>query len=134
MLAWLRQQNEEKLFLPAVVFWEIEAGLEMTCLSNPPRVAALEAWLRELERFPRIVSMDASAFREWARLTHNRSSDLTFDAMIAAMADIHGLTVATRNVRDFVKFPVAVVNPFEFPQSDAGRGPAQPHIPAPRLS
>jgi predicted nucleic acid-binding protein len=33
--------------------------------------------------------------------------------MIAAMAHVHGLTVATRNVRDFANFKVEVVNPFE---------------------
>jgi predicted nucleic acid-binding protein len=43
-----------------------------------------------------------------------QAPELTFDAMIAATAQVHGLTVATRNVRDFAHFPAAVVNPFDF--------------------
>ena len=51
-------------------------------------------------------------FREWARLIHGKSRDLTEDAMIAATARIHGMAVVTRNVRDFVRFGVQVFDPF----------------------
>ena len=43
---------------------------------------------------------------------HRRSSILNADAMIAATAIVHGLTVVTRNVRDFEQFGVALLNPF----------------------
>ncbi len=48
---------------------------------------------------------------------HGKSSDLTEDAMIAAIAITNGLTVATRNTKDFVHFGIAVVNPFLFKQT-----------------
>jgi len=44
--------------------------------------------------------MDAACFREYARLMHRRSDTLGEDAMMAATARVHGLTVATRNERD----------------------------------
>jgi len=56
--------------------------------------------------------MDAACFREYARLMHRRSDTLGEDAMIAATARVHALTVATRNERDFKSFNVPVVNPF----------------------
>jgi predicted nucleic acid-binding protein len=57
--------------------------------------------------------MDAACFREYARLMHHRSDTLGEDAMIAATARVHALTVATRNERDFARFDVAVLNPFK---------------------
>jgi len=56
--------------------------------------------------------MDAKAFRAWARLMHRRSDTLYEDAMIAATATVHHLTVVTRNVADFAGFGVELLNPF----------------------
>jgi predicted nucleic acid-binding protein len=44
---------------------------------------------------------------------HRQSDTVSEDAMIAACALVHKLTVATRNVGDFVRFDVALINPFE---------------------
>jgi toxin FitB len=60
-----------------------------------------------------ILSMDARTFRSWARLMHRKPDRLIEDAMIAATAAIHGLTVVTRNVRDFDGLGVAAFNPFD---------------------
>ncbi len=60
-----------------------------------------------------VLPMDAFAFREWARLMYKRSDAISDDAMIAATAIVHRLTVATRNVRDFERLGVEFENPFE---------------------
>jgi predicted nucleic acid-binding protein len=57
--------------------------------------------------------MDARTFRSWARLVHRKPDRLVEDAMIAATATVHGLTVVTRNVRDFDRLGVAAFNPFD---------------------
>jgi hypothetical protein len=57
--------------------------------------------------------MDAATFRTSAKLMHRRSDDLFEDAMIAATARVYGLTVVTRNVKDFREFGVELLNPYE---------------------
>ncbi|WP_414708859.1 PIN domain-containing protein [Roseateles sp.] len=59
-----------------------------------------------------VLPMDASAFRAWARLMHRKSDTLYEDAMIAATAQVHGLTVATRNVANFKALGMEVFDPF----------------------
>jgi toxin FitB len=58
--------------------------------------------------------MDGRVFREWARLMADSPAQLA--AMIAATARVHGLTVVTRNVRDFKSFDVPVLDPFTHPK------------------
>ena len=57
--------------------------------------------------------MDGPAFRAWARLMHRKSDTLYEDAMIAATAKVHGLTVVTRSVADFKALGVPPLNPFK---------------------
>jgi len=87
--------------------------VELTRRQDPVKANEIEAWAAQLERTSHVLSMDAACFREYARLTQRRSDTLGEDAMIAATARVHGLTVATRNERDFAHFDVAVLNPFK---------------------
>jgi predicted nucleic acid-binding protein len=57
--------------------------------------------------------MDGPTFRRWAQLMHRQPPDLISDAMIAATALVHNLTVVTRNVRDFERLGLTAINPFE---------------------
>ena len=60
-------------------------------------------------------------FRRWAKLTHRQSSTVYEDAMIAVTALVHDLTVVTRNVRDFSRFDVRVLNPVPGKRPPKGR-------------
>lgn len=113
VVEWVQGIRSEEMFLSAVTIGEIQAGIEITREQDPAKADELEAWLEEqvLGGFD-ILSMDAVAWREWARLTHRRSDTLLQDAMIAAIARVHRLTVVTRNVRDFKLFDVPVLDPF----------------------
>lgn len=113
VLAWIADIPSENLRLSALTVGEIQAGIELTREQDPAKAQVLEQWLDEVEMSFAVLPMDAEVFRVWARLKHRRSDTLVEDAMIAATALVHGLTVATRNVRDFEGFGVALINPFE---------------------
>jgi predicted nucleic acid-binding protein len=116
VLEWVRAADETDLHLSAVTLGELQAGIELTRAQAPEKAAELQRWLDALEVQYAVLPMDARTFREWARLMHRRSDTLYEDAMIAATARIHGLTVVTRNVADFRAFDVPLLNPFETPR------------------
>ena len=112
ILHWIRGVSAEQLFLSAVTIGEIQAGIEITREQDAVKAGELEAWLNRVLATYQILPVDAAAFREWAKQMHRRSNTLLQDAMIAAVAMVHRLTVVTRNVRDFEHFGVQIVNPF----------------------
>jgi toxin FitB len=113
VVAWLESAREEDLHLSAVTIGEIQAGIEITREQDQAKAAEIEAWLEQVAETYNILSMDARTFRSWARLVHRKPDRLVEDAMIAATASVHGLTVVTRNVRDFDRLGVAAFNPFD---------------------
>ena len=112
-IAWLRDVRDEDLHVSAVTIGEIQSGIEITREQDDAKAAEIEAWLEQVTETYNVISMDARAFRSWARLMHRRTDDLIEDAMIAATAAVHNLTVVTRNVRDFEVFNVPTLNPFD---------------------
>ncbi len=102
-----------RTYLSAVTIGEIQAGVEITREQDQDKAEEIEAWLEQVAETYNVMSMDARTFRSWARLMHGRSDQLIEDAMIAATAAIHGLTIVTRNVRDFQAFGVRTFNPFD---------------------
>ena len=98
---------------------EIQAGIELTRGQNPAKAAEIEQWLDQVSCTYNILPMDGAAFRCWAQLMQRQSDTLYEDAMIAAIAKVHKLTVVTRNVADFSRFEVALINPFSATDSQA---------------
>ena len=112
VLAWLESLDDAQLYLSAVSLGEIQAGIELTREQDPSKASEIEVWLELVAVSYNVLSMDAATFRAWARLMHRKSDTLYEDAMIAATAKVHGLTVATRNVADFNALGLEVFNPF----------------------
>lgn len=112
VVAWLQATPDADLHLSAVTIGELQAGVEITREQDPAKAAEIEAWVERVATTYNVLAMDAATLRRWARLMHRRADALIEDAMIAATADIHNLTVVTRNVRDFKQFGAATFNPF----------------------
>lgn len=112
VVAWLSGVEDARLHLSAVTIGEIQAGIELTREQDATKADELEAWLDQVAATWNVLPMDAPTFRKWARLMHRRSDTLYEDAMIAATAKQHGLTVVTRNTADYRGFRVPLLNPF----------------------
>jgi predicted nucleic acid-binding protein len=110
---WLRA-HEGNVVVDAIVLGELYAGI----LQHPAgrRRTELERWFESVIGALECVPWDGAVSRRWARLvvqlTRKGRSLPLLDSMITATALEHGLTVVTRNVRDFEETGVRVVDPF----------------------
>ena len=112
VVAWLEGVADAELHLSAVTLGEIQAGVLITREQDPAKAGEIEAWLELVAGTWNVLAADGRVFRAWARLMHRRSDELIEDALIAATAAVHGLTVVTRNLRDFEPFGVPTLDPF----------------------
>jgi hypothetical protein len=110
---WFAGLRDEEVCLSAVTLGELQEGIERARKRDPDKARAIELWVDQVERSYSILPMDTRCFRETARVMVDKQDDLYDDAMIAATARVNGLTVATRNERDFKHLGVEMLNPFE---------------------
>jgi hypothetical protein len=115
---WVSQVDEDAVFLSVVTFAELRHGIERLPASK--RRKQLDEWLRgELPlRFEqRILQVDGAVADEWARLVARHEAlgrpIHAMDALIAATAQVHALTLVTRNTSDFEASVKSVVNPWK---------------------
>ena len=116
VLAWIASTADDQLHLSAFTFAEIQAGIEITRDQDEAKAAQIEAWADSVASTYNILPMDVKTYRVWARLMHRQSDTLYDDAILAATAIVHRLTVVTRNVADFKPFEVPILNPFKTPR------------------
>ena len=113
VVAWIQSIEDKDLYLSAVTIGEIQAGIEITREQDVTKAVQIERWLDLVADTYNVLPMDSSVFRVWAKLMHRASETLYEDAMIAATAKVHHLTVVTRNVADFQGLGVKLLNPFD---------------------
>ena len=111
---WISSVADEEMYLSVLVVGEIRRGIDVIRRRDARKAAALEHWLRRLivDHGERLLPIDVAIADEWGRLSAARSSPVS-DTLLAATARVHGLTLATRNVRDIAWTGVSFVNPFE---------------------
>jgi toxin FitB len=117
LVNWLAAVDEDRIYLSVVTLAELRHGVER--LADGRRRARLEVWLdQELaERFVgRVLVVNGAIADAWGRLVARAEAAghrlSVMDGFIAATAQIHDLTLVTRNVKDFTASGVAVQNPW----------------------
>lgn len=112
--AWFAEQRPSELYVCVISILEIELGIARLERKDAAQAARLKEWLERdlLEVFERrLLSVDLAVARSAARM-HVPDPRPERDALIAAVALTHGLTVVTRNVSDFQHLGVTVLNPW----------------------
>jgi toxin FitB len=114
VVAWAGSIAAASIFLSAISILEIELGVLRIERKDSAQGKVLRAWIDEqvLPRFEgRILAVDTAVAQRCARL-HVPDPRAERDALIAATAMVHGLTVVTRDVADFEPMGVALLNPW----------------------
>jgi predicted nucleic acid-binding protein len=110
---WIESVDEAQLFLSVLVVGELRQGVERIRRRDPRSAARLHRWLEQLSELhaERILGVDLEIAYLWGWL--NVPDPLpVVDALLAATAIVHDLTLVTRNTRDVAKTGVRVLNPF----------------------
>lgn len=115
VLAWANSVATASLYLSAITIMELETGVLLVERRDSAQGAVLRSWLNThvLPAFSdRVLPVDTAVAQCCARL-HVPDPRSDRDALIAATALVHGMTVVTRNVEDFVATKVEILNPWE---------------------
>ena len=111
-MRWITGIEVDAIHTSVLCLGEIRRGVEKLPVGD--RRTAFERWLEiELPAFlgQRVLTIDDTVAQAWGRMSAHRTLALP-DALIGATALVYGLTVVTRNVRDFDGLGVSVVNPW----------------------
>ncbi len=116
-LRWLSKCSGDDLYCSAIVVAEILYGVEL--LPDGKRKGALQAGAERLFKVVlggRILPFDEQAARQFSRIASGRRSRgrpiAELDAQIAAIAQVHDASLATRNISDFEGCGVQLINPW----------------------
>ena len=110
---WFEEAASDELFISVLVLGEIRQGIERIRLRDAAQARALEKWLRWIsaEFADRVLSVDERVADQWGRLGVRQPVPV-LDALLAATAIAHDLTVVSRDEDGFRNTSVRVVNPF----------------------
>ncbi|HYI13879.1 MAG TPA: type II toxin-antitoxin system VapC family toxin [Thermomicrobiales bacterium] len=114
VVAWLTSVSSSDMFVSTMVIGELRRGVEMLHRRDLQRATALDQWLQELlnEYADRILPVTVEIAQEWGRMN---VPDLlpAVDAILAATAKIHRMTLVTRDTGRLAQYGVTILNPFE---------------------
>ncbi len=110
---WFEGTSAEELFVSVLVLGEIRQGIERIRRRDPAQAGALEKWLLWIatEFEDRLLPVDEAVADQWGRLGLEQPVPV-LDALLAATALVHGLTLVSRDEAGFRNTGVPVINPF----------------------
>ena len=112
--SWVMANDAALWALSVVTIGEIRTGIEEKRASDPAQARALESWLLELidETTERILPLSLESADTWGRISAGSPLPVA-DAIIAATALEHDLTLVTRNTADFKNTGLRILNPWK---------------------
>lgn len=113
VVAWLREQESDLLFVSALTLGEIALGAEARGRRDPTAGRSLSAWLASIRTTyeDRVLPITGEVAETWGRLGARRPLPVV-DGLLAATALVHRLTLVTRNVRDFDGLGLRLLDPW----------------------
>jgi predicted nucleic acid-binding protein len=113
--AWTENVDAADLFVSVITLMELELGVLLIERKDPTQGVRLRAWLERhvLPEFSRRTHPVDTAVAQCCARLHVPDKRGERDALIAATALVHGMTVVTRNVADFNATGAAIINPWE---------------------
>jgi hypothetical protein len=113
VLAFIEKSEESGLFVSVLTLGELRKGVEAKRRTDPLQASLLSAWVDGIETTfaDRFLPVDRRVASIWGEVAAGRSLPL-IDALLAATAFAHGLTLVTRNVKDVQSARVPVINPW----------------------
>jgi toxin FitB len=112
--SWIATAPPDRMHVSVLTLGEIEQGIaRVRGRGDRRQAAALEDWLRDVESGfeGRVLPVTLTIAAAWGRQQYAQPLPV-IDALIAATAQVHGMTVVTSNVKDFELAGVQVLNPF----------------------
>ena len=112
--AWYDTIEDEDLYLSVLILGEVRKGIERLRPQDPARSDVLENWLGEVRDafVGRILPVDDAVAGQWGRMAA-RNPVSTIDALLAATAKVHNMTLVTRNTAHVVGLGADILNPFD---------------------
>ena len=114
VLAWASMTPLASIFLSVITLLELELGALSIARKDEAQGRVLRSWIDDqiLPRFEgRMLAIDTAVALRCASL-HVPDPRAERDALIAATALVHGMTIVTRNVADFERTGVQILNPW----------------------
>ena len=111
--AWFESVDGAQLYLSVLVVGEVQQGVTRLRRRDPRQAAVFDAWLGRLRQdfADRLLPVDEAVALEWGAISAGDPLPV-IDGLLAATARVHGLPIVTRNVADFVRTGVPVLDPF----------------------
>jgi predicted nucleic acid-binding protein len=111
---WAAKESGQAHYISVLSLGEIRKGIELLRKKSPAGCIPFENWLQKLQSDYAncTIAITAEIGERWGKLLAIRPLPL-IDSLLAATALEHGLTLATRNTKDFDGLGISIVNPFQ---------------------
>jgi predicted nucleic acid-binding protein len=113
VVRWVARTPIDEMCTSVMVLAEIRRGIELKRRNDPDQAQSLDRWFAQMRSRlgSRVLPIDEPIAEAWALLSVPNRLPL-IDGLLAATAKLHGLTLVTRDVGDFARTGISLLDPF----------------------